>query len=168
MMNYDAKYQFWIHTRSKCLLSASNLFLNVVPQFMTRASSSSRLSGSWVCLTWNALCFNTVTWEKTGTQLLNKLLLSTLFRLHITCVAAGAIDMCGVLSCPTQGTPKLLVALPLKNNSTSPLIPPALQRNDWVSHTPYLPFLIRKCPKGIDLFDKGGLLIYSFKYLYSG
>ena len=169
MMNYDAKYQFWIHTRSKCLLSASNLFLNVVPQFMTRASSSSRLRGSWECLTWNALCFNTVTWEKkTGTLLLNMLLLSTLSRLHITRVAAGAIVMCGVLSCPTQGTPKLLVALPLKNNSTSPLIPPALQRNDWVSHTPYLPFLIRKCPKGIDLFDKGGLLIYSFKYLYSG
>ena len=80
MMNYGAKYRVWIHTRSKCLLSASNLFLNVVPQFMTRASSSSRLSGSWVCLTWNALCFNTVTWEKTGTQLLNKLLLSTLFK----------------------------------------------------------------------------------------
>ena len=106
--------------------------------------------------------------KKTGTQLLNKLLLSTLFRLQITCVAAGGIVMCGVLSCPTRGTPKLLEALPLKNNSTSPLIPPDLQRNDWVSHTPYLPFLIRKCPKGIDLFDKGGLLIYSFKYLYSG
>ena len=142
-MNCDAKYQVRIHTRSKCLLSASNLFLNVVPQFMTRASSSSRLSGSWECLTWNALCFNTVTWEKkkTGTQLLNKLLLSTLFRLQITWVAAGGIVVCGVLSCPPRGSPKLLMAPPLKNNSTSPLIPPALQRNDWVSHTPYLPFL---------------------------
>ena len=116
------------------------------------------------------LCVSTLLREKkkTGTLLLNMLLLSTLSRPHITRVAAGVIVMCGVLSCPTQGTPKLLVALPLKNNSTSPLIPPALQRNDWVSHTPYLPFLIRKCPKGIDLFDKGGLLIYSFKYLYSG
>ena len=169
MMNYDAKYQVWIHTRSKCLLSASNLFLNVVPQFMTRASSSSRLRGSWECLTWNALCFNTVTWEKkTGTLLLNKILLSTLSRLHITRVAAGGIVMCGVLSCPTQGTPKLLVALPLKNNSTSPLISRALQRNDWLFITPYLLFLIRKCLKRIDLFHNGGLLIYSFKYVYSG
>ena len=97
------------------------------------------------------LCVSTLLHEKkkkTGTQLLNKLLLSTLFRLHITCVAAGEIVMCGVLSCPTRGTPKLLVAPPLKNNSTFPLIPPALQRNDWVLITPYLLFLIRKCPKG--------------------
>ena len=106
--------------------------------------------------------------KKTGTLLLNMLLLSTLSRLHITRVAAGAIVMCGVLSCPTQGTPNLLVALPLKNNSTSPLISRALQRNDWVLITPYLLFLIRKCLKHIDLFHNGGLLVYYFKYVYSG
>ena len=115
------------------------------------------------------LCVLTLLHEKnTGTLLLNMLLLSTLSRLHITRVAAGAIVMCGVLSCPTQGTPKLLVALPLKNNSTSPLISRALQRNDWVLITPYLLFLIRKCLKHIDLFHNGGLFIYYFKYVYSG
>lgn len=51
-------------TRSKRLLKASNLFLKVVPQLMTRDSSSSRLKGSWLCLTWNALCFRTVVGER--------------------------------------------------------------------------------------------------------
>ena len=48
------------HTKSKRLLKSSNLFLNVVSQLITRASSSSRLSGSWLCLTWRALCLSTV------------------------------------------------------------------------------------------------------------
>ena len=52
------------HTKSKRLLKSSNLFLNVVSQFITRASSSSRLSGSWLCLTWRALCLSTVVKKK--------------------------------------------------------------------------------------------------------
>ena len=48
------------HTKSNRLLKSSNLFLNVVSQLITRASSSSRLSGSWLCLTWRALCLSTV------------------------------------------------------------------------------------------------------------
>ena len=48
------------HTKSKRLLKSSNLFLNVASQLITRASSSSRLSGSWLCLTWRALCLSTV------------------------------------------------------------------------------------------------------------
>ena len=47
-------------TKSNRLLKSSNLFLNVVSQLITRASSSSRLSGSWLCLTWRALCLSTV------------------------------------------------------------------------------------------------------------
>jgi len=95
------------------------------------------------------LCVSTLLHQKkAGTQLLNKLLLSTLSRLQITCVAADAIVRCGVLSCPPRGTPKLLVDPPLKNNITSPLIPPALQRNDWVSLTPYLPLFNPEMPEG--------------------
>ena len=162
-MNYDAKYQVWIipgQSVSSVLqiffwtLSRS-LWLEPLPLHGWEAAGNASRE---------MLCVSTLLHEKkkkTGTQLLNKLLLSTLFRLHITCVAAGEIVMCGVLSCPTRGTPKLLVAPPLKNNSTFPLIPPALQRNDWVLITPYLLFLIRKCPKGIDLLHNGGLLIYS-------
>lgn len=56
-------------TKSKHLLRSSNLFLKVVSQLMTRLSSSSRFSGSWVCLTWWALCFSTVVKVKNTRQL---------------------------------------------------------------------------------------------------
>lgn len=56
-------------TKSKHLLRSSNLFLKVVSQLMTRLSSSSRFSGSWVCLTWWALCFSTVVKGKNTRQL---------------------------------------------------------------------------------------------------
>ena len=133
MMNYDAKYQVWIDpyqvkVSPQCFKSFSEGCPAVDDSSLFLFTAERQLGMPHVKCSVFQHCY--MRKKKTGTQLLNKLLLSTLFRLHITCVAAGEIVMCGVLSCPTRATPKLLVAPPLKNNSTFPLIPPALQRND--------------------------------------